>query len=281
MLTLRSLTPDHGLTSGLTLVEIAGAGFPLDGPIEVLFGGAPATHLSVTSAGRLLCVTPRHDAGAVDVEVLAGGETATLAGAFTYAPPDLAVETDLARLVRTLIRELKRQVHENVSLTTSTDFAEAGIERAELSRLPAVVLIGPSVLEDRFYSRNDLPEQAVAPGVFRERREPYTVDLEFTLVGVTDRTSELFNLLATATLFFHKNLRLEVARDGSDPTKGSVSYELALLDGLKVVSTPNPSNVRHFNGTFVLRGFDLDEPQGIPLREGRVAERVAIETEAR
>ncbi|MHB1843381.1 MAG: IPT/TIG domain-containing protein [Deltaproteobacteria bacterium] len=281
MLGLRSLTPDHGLTSGLTLVEITGAGFPLDGQVEVLFGGAPASCLSVPSAERLLCVTPRHDAGAVDVEVHAGTEHATLARAFTYAPPDLAVETDLARLVRTLLRELKRQVHENVSLTTSTDFAEPGIERAELARLPALVLIGPALLEDRFYSRNDLPEQAVAPGVFREQREPYTVDLEFTLAGVTERTADLFNLLAAATLFFHKNLRIEVARDAADPAKGNVSYELALLNGLKVISTPNPSNVRHFTGVFVLRGFDLDEPQGIPLREGRIAEAVTVRTEAR
>ena len=281
MLTLVSLSPDHGLTSGLTLVEIRGSGFPVDGPVEVLFGGVPATHLSIPSTDRLLCVTPRHDAGPADVEVHAGGEEAVLPAAFTYAPPDLAIETDLARLVRTLLRELKRQVHENVSLTTSTDFAEPGIERAELSRLPGLVLIGPAVLEDRFYSRNDLPEQEVAPGVFRERREPYTVDLEFTLVGVTDKTADLFNLLAATTLFSHKNLRLDVARDGSDPSKGLASYELALLDGLKIASVPNPSNVRHFTGTFVLRGFDLDEPQGIPLREGRVAESVGIKTEAR
>jgi hypothetical protein len=269
---LTKVLPSEGPTSGLTLLEISGSGFPIDGTVAVLVGGARASLVAVPEGTRILCVTPRHDSGLADVVVVVGSESATLPQSFTYLAPDLAVETDLTRVVRTLLLELRRQVLANVVLTTSTDYAAPGAEAAELSRLPGLVLLGPTIPEDRFYSLNALPEDPVAPGVFRVRREPYTVDLEFGLTGVTDRTTDLLNLLAATGLFFHKNTRLVVARDPDDPSAGSVGYEMALTADLRVASEPNNSNVRHFTGSFVIRGFDLDDPHGIPLSEGQVAD---------
>jgi hypothetical protein len=107
---------------------------------------------------------------------------------------------------------------------------------------------------------------------FAQRRVPYTVDLGFTLIGVSDHTTELLNLMAATQLFFHRNPYLELDRDPDDPNAGRVRYEMAIArDGdLKVTSQPNESNVRSFSGRFVVRGFDLEDLAGAP-GEGVVA----------
>jgi hypothetical protein len=277
---ITSLTPATGPTGGLTLVELLGSGFrlppapPLTGPtsaprptVAVLVGGRPATSVGVLAAGRLTFDVVVRNLGDDGVPIV--GEEAVRSGAFTYAQPRLASESDLTRLVRTLLRELKRQVLDNVVLTVQTDFdAETGDELhlAQLAALPGLVLVGPELVEDRFYSLNRLPEAPAGPGAFTRRRVPYTVDLGFTLVGTSDHTVELLNLMAATELFFHRNKCLELDRDPANPAAGRVRYELDLTPGgdLKVSSQPNESNVRSFSGAFVVRGFDLEDLAGVP-----------------
>src|SRR5262249_30997589 len=171
--------------------------------------------------------------------------------------------------------ELKRQVVDNVVLTVHTDI-DAGVgaelHLAQVARLPGLVLVGPELTENRFFSINQLPEVAMGPGEFAQRRVPYTLDLGFTVVGVSDHTTELLNLVAAAQLFFHRNPYLELDRDPNHPNAGRVRYEMAIArDGdLKVTSQPNESNVRSFSGRFVVRGFDLEDLAGAP-GEGVVA----------
>jgi hypothetical protein len=97
------------------------------------------------------------------------------------------------------------------------------------------------------------------------RRVPYTVDLLFTIIGASDHTVELLNLMATTELFFHRNKFLEMDRNPASPLGGRVRYEMDLApDGdLRVTSQPNASNVRSFSGSFVIRGFDLEDLAGI------------------
>jgi hypothetical protein len=249
----------------------------------VLVGGRPAREVRVVSSHRLTCLVPPGDGGLVDVVVqnldAAGapipGEEAVAPGAFTYVAQPLAVEADLTRLVRTLLQELKRQVIDNVVLTVHTDF-DAGVgaefHLAQIARLPGLVLVGPELAENRFFSVNQLPEVPMEPGKFAQRRVPYTVDLGFMVIGVSDHTTELLNLMAAAQLFFHRNPYLEIDRDPDDPSAGRVRYEMAVgRDGeLKVTSQPNESNVRSFSGRFVVRGFDLEDLAGAP-GEGVVA----------
>lgn len=288
--TIDSLTPSTGPTGGRTLVELLGSGFrlppappgkgptgPLPRTVEVVVGGRRAADIRVIGEGRLTFLTPLHDAGPADVVVrnLADdgtplpGEEATLAGGFTYVQPRLAVESDLTRLVRTLLQEIKRQVLPNVSLTVQTDFdAETGDELhlTELASLPGLVLVGPELAENRFYSLNRQPEVGAGGGLVARRRVPYTVDLGFTLVGVSDHTTELLNLMAATELFFHRNKHLEMDRDPQNPLSGRVRYEMDFTpDGdLRVTSQPNESNVRSFSGSFVIRGFDLEDLAGVP-----------------
>jgi hypothetical protein len=270
---------------------VTGAGFrvpappsasdaPLPAPrptVEVLVGGRLADDIRVIDAGRLSFLSPTGEPAAADLVVrnLADegapipGEEATAPGAFTFVRPGLVPESDLTRLVRTIMRELKRQVLPEVSLTVQTDFdAETGDELhlAQLAKLPALVLVGPELAENRFFSLNQLPEAASGPDDFARRRVPYTVDVAFTLIGVSDHTTELLNLMAATELFFHRNQYLEMERDPASPGAGVVRYEMDIGPGgdLKVTSQPNESNVRSFSGSFVVRGFDLEDLTGMP-----------------
>jgi len=287
---ITTLDPVSGPSGGKTLVTLTGEGFrlppspplssaPLPPPrptVEVLVGGRLADDVRVLESTRLSFLTPAGELEAADVVVRnldddgapISGEEATAAGAFTFVRAGLVPESDLTRLVRTLMRELKRQVLPDVSLTVQTDFdAETGDELhlAQLAKLPALVLVGPELAENRFFSLNRLPEAGAWPDGFSRRRVPYTVDLTFTLIGVSDHTTELLNLMAATELFFHRNKYLDMERDPASPDVGRVRYEMDIGPGgdLKVTSQPNESNVRSFSGSFVVRGFDLEGLAGV------------------
>jgi hypothetical protein len=81
--TLTSIAPVSGPTAGGTAVTLAGTNFAAGASVTV--GGASATSVVVVSSTRITAVTPAGTAGARDVRVtLSGGQSATLAGAFTY-----------------------------------------------------------------------------------------------------------------------------------------------------------------------------------------------------
>ncbi len=314
--TITTITPNAGLSSGQTLVEIVGTAMrlppspPESGPtdgyvpitVNVLFAGLRATNVNVRTDpsnppdGTIVsCLTPPHEPGIVDFTLRnlddsgdpIPGEEVVAVGAFTYHPEDLTREADLTRLVRTLLREFKAQVMENVSLTVSTDYddtPEDQLHIAAVSELPTLVLVGPQLSENRFYSLNQLPESGGGDAEqlpFYIQRSPYTVDLSFTIIGISDHTVQLLNLMSLCTMFFHKNKFIKMDRDPSNPIKGEVAYEMDFEpDGqLKVQSQPNESNVRHFTGTFVIRGFDIDQVTGIAIEEGRTNGPITLDTQ--
>ena len=84
---------------------------------------------------------------------------------------------------------------------------------------------------------------AGAPDTALRGRVPCTVDLAFTLVGASDHTVELLNLMAATELFFHKNKFLGMSRDTANALSGRVRYEMDFApDGdLRVTSHPNES----------------------------------------
>lgn len=151
---ITSIAPARGPSSGQTLVTITGTGMrlppppPGTGPTSgrvaptalVRIDGVPASRVTVRvdpdnpPEGTIaMCLTPPGTPGAADL-VLANlddagqpiaGELVLVPGGFVYERADLAAESDLARLVRTLLRALKAQVLENVSLTVHIDFDDA------------------------------------------------------------------------------------------------------------------------------------------------------------
>ena len=81
--TLTSIAPVSGPAAGGTAVTLTGTNFAAGATVTV--GGAAATSVVVASSTRITAVTPAGTAGARDVRVtLSGGQSATLAGAFTY-----------------------------------------------------------------------------------------------------------------------------------------------------------------------------------------------------
>jgi hypothetical protein len=231
--TVASIQPARGPASGQTLITITGASMRLPPPppagrpttnglpqtLEIRIGTLPATRVlvredpAIPDGTSATCLTPAGTPGPADIIIqnLDGtgqpiaGETVRLAGVFTYERTALSTESILTRLVRTLLRTLKAQVLENVNLTVHTDFdaaPENGAHLAAVARLPALVLAGPELRQSRAYSINQQPVRELRDGLALHR-VPYTVDVGFTLIGVTDRTAELLNLMSLCTLFLH------------------------------------------------------------------------------
>jgi hypothetical protein len=309
--TITSIQPARGPASGQTLMTIMGtgmrlppqppAGRPTKGglpqTVEIRIGAQPATRVLVredaTNLGGTIatCLTPAGTPGPADLIIQnlddAGqpiaGEAVLLPSAFTYERTTLSTESSLTRLVRTLLRALKAQVIENVNLTVHTDFdasPEDGVHLAAVARLPALVLAGPELRQSRAYSINQQPVRALRDGLALHR-VPYTVDVGFTLIGMTDRTAELLNLMSLCTLFLHKNKHLLVAREPDAPEAGHVAYEMDFAPGgqFQVRSQPSESNVRHFVGELVIRGFDIDEPDGIAIEHVYASSAIELGTD--
>jgi len=82
-LTVTSISPNSGPTTGGTSVTISGTGFQNGATVSL--GGTNATGVIITSATQIRAVTPAHAAGTVDVEVTNPDRaTARLTGSFTY-----------------------------------------------------------------------------------------------------------------------------------------------------------------------------------------------------
>ncbi|HJQ40436.1 MAG TPA: Calx-beta domain-containing protein [Thermoanaerobaculia bacterium] len=82
---ITSIEPASGLSAGGTPFLARGA--LLTGDCTLLFGGVPATALSLTSEGMLTGTTPPHASGAADVTLTCGTNTFVLTNAFTYTAP--------------------------------------------------------------------------------------------------------------------------------------------------------------------------------------------------
>jgi hypothetical protein len=308
--TITSIQPMRGPASGQTLLTITGtgmrlppqppAGRPTTGglpqTVEIRIGAQRATRVLVREdaanpGGTIAtCLTPAGTPGPADIIIQnlddAGqpivGEAVLLPSAFSYERTALSTESSLTRLVRALLRALKAQVIENVNLTVHTDFdaaPEDGVHLAAVARLPALVLAGPELRQSRAYSINQQPVRSLPDGLALHR-VPYTVDAGFTLIGMTDRTAELLNLMSLCTLFLHKNKHLLVAREPDAPEAGHVSYEMDFAPGgqFQVRSQPSESNVRHFIGELVIRGFDIDEPNGIAIEHAHASSTIELNT---
>lgn len=82
-----SVAPASGPAAGGTAITITGTGFDASGGASegVTIGGAAATSVVFVNATTIICVTPEHAVGAVDVVVTNGdGTSGTLVGGFFY-----------------------------------------------------------------------------------------------------------------------------------------------------------------------------------------------------
>ena len=288
---LSSVRPAAGPASGGDLVRLVGTGFA--DSVRVRFGDALATVISVRDEEGV-CIadvrTPPHEASVVDVELanLDGdgapipGEAIVLAAAYRFVRATVAREADLTRAVRQLLRELKRQVLANVSATVSVDYddtASPGLNVIAIAKVPSLVLSGPTLRANRFFSAN-VPFEDVVPGAsgpeILRRKPPFTADLVFTLTAASERTAELFNLMAAVAMFLNRNRWLELPRDPADASRGVVRWEMD-ADGEFRTQLAGKDDVRAFTCGFVVRGFDVDE--GLPLDLGKLVVDPQLETQ--
>lgn len=310
--TITHVTPSRGHTGGSGLVELTGTGFRLwtiptpngsrSGPllptVDVLFGGEPGTGVAVVSSTRLFvrppmsplgAAKPNYGEGSVDVLVrnvdLDGvpipSESAVLTGGYTYARPQLSLESDLGRVVREVVRLFRTQVLANVSATTHSDW-DRDVADAEnivdVAQLPAIVIFGPRLVPNRFFTQNGLIATRVG-NEFVVRPAPETDDVGFTLAGISDNKVEVINLQAAVRKLFAKNRWLKVLRDPTRPELGHVRFDLE-LDPAGISPDPatdQKSNLRSFSGSFVVRGVDHEDLTGFV--EDDVTGRGAIVTE--
>ncbi|HEU4405490.1 MAG TPA: hypothetical protein VFS43_09390, partial [Polyangiaceae bacterium] len=233
--------------------------------------------------------TPPHEPGlaSVTLENLGPGgapvpgEAATLPDAYRFSRAPLASESDLTRLVRTLLRALKREVLANVSMTVALDYHDGadagGLEAVPVTKLPALVVTGPRLVPSPFYGENVPVERAALgpKGPELERlRPPYTADLLFTLTGASDRLAEALNLMDAVVSFRNRTRWLAMARDPARPEAGEVRYELE-PEGDVRPSLDGKDDVRAFVAELRVRGFRFDE--GMPLDRGRAVATASLE----
>lgn len=290
--TIAAVTPSRGHTGGHAVVEITGTNFrlpdapPATGPVasippsvRVFFGTSEARRVGVISATRLYAVTGPHDLPKgsdellVDVEVrnvgpfgeTIGSEVAVAVDAFTYARPmlDASNESNLARMTRTLIRALKREVLEEVVLTQNTDWDDDPAEtlrKMAIAKLPAVYLVGPTMrasVGPHAEQRNarELVQETEAQVL--EHRAPYMVDLAFTLGALSDNYMQLLGLMEGLTNFLLRNPYLLLER--SPGSSERLEYEVRFDTGgeLQVDLAPDSSNVHSASGNIVILGFPV------------------------
>jgi len=90
---ISSLTPILGTSDGGTTVTINGNNFEdIQGQGQVTFGDTEAAYYTSWSNTQIICVTPKHTAGLVDVMVTANsGLTGTKTFAFTFGNPPMII----------------------------------------------------------------------------------------------------------------------------------------------------------------------------------------------
>ena len=234
--------------------------------------------------------TPAHAPGVVDVSVVnldpngspMPGEQVVLADGYRFLRPRIVQESDLTRLVRTLIRKLRIQVLANTSISVSVDYDDTVVDGQNIvaiSKLPSLVLSGPGLSENRFFSTNELREDVVAGTSGLEvvrHRPPFTTDLSFTITAASDRTTELLNLMAAVATFLNRSRWIEMPRDPEIPGSEVVRWEMDPNRDFRT-RLDISDDIRVFTCGFVIRGFDVDE--GLPLDAGRLVEQTNIETE--
>lgn len=262
--------------------------------VKVTFGGEPAEYVVVVNHALIYVRTPaaaQVDAktgastGAVDVVVTnldddgepIVGEACTVTGGFTYADAKLTTESDLARVVRAILRELRKQVVREVVLAPHTDYdasTEDGLNIVETAELPALALIGPELVENRFYSSN-VQDYIEGHDHSVQTRDAHVVDVAFQLVGMADKTVSLINLQAAVISFFKRNCYLKMLCDPNDASQGYATFEIVLVRnaGVDVTLPGDDANVKSFSTRFLLRGFPI---RGVAGFDGILSNAAAI-----
>jgi hypothetical protein len=183
---------------------------------------------------------------------------------------DIVTESDFTRMVRTVLQRLKADVLKNTSLSVSVEYddtAEDGLNIVALAKLPSLVITGPILAENRFYSVNQIREFDI-PGspnqLVNLQGPPLTQDLQFALTGAANTTTQMLNLLNAVSGFFNRNKWIAMPRDPETPDSETVQWELDFDTEVRT-GLDGSDDIRAFTAGFVIRGFDVDEGVSVGL----------------
>ena len=292
---LTNVYPTIGPSSGGTALRLLGLNFAEK--VEVEFAGRPATAVAWLNSSLLHVTTPtapvdpiQGGQAAVDVVVRnldingdpVPGEEFTFPIAYTFQMPNLAEESQLTYVVRTLILELRRQILAETVMNQHSDYSNStapdGEDTAQiddepkvtrLAKLPSLVILGPRLLDNQVRQLFDVV-QTNAGGEWFNQLAPTSVDLGFEIMGVANKTQTLLNLMHAVVQFFRRNRKLSVPCDSSDPTGGSAEFDLEWqIGGMPLVQDRmNDSDVLSFSGNFLIRDVQLSSLAGVEVPEG-------------
>ena len=292
--TVTSISPNSGTPSGGQMVEVIGTDFrtptapdptiipvPVAPPsvrvylngVEVesvyisdtrLFIKIPATGMPIDSHGNTsgqlqvdLTIENIDDTG-----VLIPTETVTVEDAYTYNRPGIShVETDsLVALSGQLVDMLRAQVLANTNINSSTDYdPNTGTQVIEVECNPQLIIHGPSMMENTFYTRRKLP--GLASGVtdeWFEYRRPRYVDLRYEIMGTTNSTVQLINLMQLLTTVLDRNATFNFVCDPANPT-ATEPLELHISRDCRMekVQMHGKSDLRVFTAEIIIKGLPL------------------------
>jgi len=300
--TLSSITPAAGTPTGGQVIAIVGTNFRLPTPpgaaipvpaapppVRVLFGATPSPDVAVVSSTRLLVRVPKRALPVVgpntlaselvdvtvenidDSGVLIPGETVTADDAYEYIRPPIAVNLagkyGVTRVTETLVDLLRSECLANTMPETGTDYdPNTSTIKIESARTPQLVVTGPDLEFNAFFTFRGaylVPGPQALEG-FRRRRHR-VVDLNYEIVGVTNDSIQLNNLIEVLALVVERNptLRFELTpgqgdfidlemRWTSDPSYERQGADPGLISDLRV-----------FRGALQLRGYPLRQFPGV------------------
>ncbi len=92
------------------------------------------------------------------------------------------------------------------------------------------------------------------------------VDVNLTVVGVSNDPVEILNLMVAVRGYFKKNSQVTLLREPADPSKGTVSYDVgfSIVSGVGVSHIGDNSNVESFAGQVTVFGVMFEDIPGLP-----------------
>lgn len=296
------VSPSVGHPGGGHLLVITGSAFavpvvtaptslPAAAPTEtmtVTVGGRAATDVQVWSETLITCICPSYrgdpsllsaDPG-VEVDVVVSNigppvESATVDDGFAYQRTDMTDdETNLVHVLRWLVLELRRQVIQNVVLSTHPDYDGStadGLDIVELAAVPGIALFGPRLLADPARQRRGYQDTQDLTALEFEGHKPQSfrrLVFDATLVGETP--IEVLRLEEEFEAFFQRNGALTIPSDPTDASSEVISLPLFLT------TPPDRSGAAGSAGTvssaaaFELHGVSLDAVGQIRVRSGEI-----------
>lgn len=286
--TIYSVDPTTGLASGRAVITLTGWGYrtppdPPDGylgdtfspPVAVYVNGRAADAVAVLSSTEIQIIVPAYlgdpSAMSTAVDVLVKNldddgdpiplEEATLEGGFTYKHPDLTADSNLDWITRNMLRTLRRNIIDNAGISASPDFSSVpSTQVTYVSKLPAVILEGPVVRENKILRSNETRVEDDGISGKTRKNAPFTADILYEIILIGRNKTESINLKEAALRYFHRRPVFVFPAGPSDPTE--------IKCNLWVEGSWTPTDNAHdktysYSNTIRLEGIWIDDSFGL------------------